>query len=243
MTSLARHSSFAPDPGVVHLYRVRLDAPPVSPNHLADLLSPSEAERNARFRFERDRRRHRTSTGLLRLLLGQMTGADPAALEFLRGPHGKPALAGGPSFSVSHSGEWWFCGTALEGRVGVDVEVHRPLRDLSALARDTFHLDEADAVLSRSAEAARQDAFFRVWSRKEAFIKAVGLGLAYPLDGFVVSADDRPPRALLEVSDPDDHADHWHMESVAWEAGLAAAVAWDRPGGRLRWRPFPGRPS
>jgi 4'-phosphopantetheinyl transferase len=225
--------------GVLYLYRARLDTPPVAPTDLIGLLSEAETERNARFHFDRDRRRHRTSTGLLRILLGRLRTADPADLVFQVGPHGKPELPEGPSFNVSHSGEWWFCGVALDGRVGVDVEVHRPLADLVDLARATFHADEAGDVLARPSDSSRRDAFFRVWSRKEAFIKAVGMGLAYPLDGFVVSAEDQPDRVLIEVADPDHRAGGWHMESVTWEPGLAAAVAWDRPGARVEWRPFP----
>ena len=225
--------------GVLHLYRARLDASPVAPVDLVGLLSPAETARNARFHFERDRRRHQASAGLLRLLLGTLIESDPAGLVFEVGPHGKPALVGGPAFNVSHSGEWWFCGVALDGRVGVDVEVHRPLGDLADLARTTFHASETDSVLARATEEARQAAFFRVWSRKEAFIKAVGMGLAYPLDGFIVSADAKPARVLIEVSDPEEGAGRWQMESVTWEPGLAAAAAWDRPGARVVWRPFP----
>lgn len=236
----------SPDPaphtlevGVLHLYRARLDARPVQESDSASLLSPAEIERNARFHFERDRRRHRRSTTLLRRLLATIVDTAPERLVFVRGAHGKPALATGPSFNISHSGEWWLCGVALDGRVGVDVEVHRTLSDLPTLARETFHPAEAEAVLGHSLASARHEAFFRVWSRKEAFIKAVGQGLAYPLDGFVVSAEERPARLLLDLSDPTDGAQRWQMESVSWEPGLAAAVAWDRPGGRHIWCRFP----
>jgi 4'-phosphopantetheinyl transferase len=227
------------DHGVLYLYRARLDAPPIPSTDLRGLLSPSETDRNARYRFDRDRRRHERSTGLLRVLLGTVLDRDPAGLDFQAGPHGKPSLREGPSFNVSHSGEWWFCGMARDGRVGVDVEIHRRLADLVDLTRKTFHPDEAGAVLARPDDSGRHNAFFRVWSRKEAFIKALGMGLAYPLDGFVVSADDRPTQVLMDVSDPDDGPRQWHMESVTWEPGLAAAVAWDRPGAHVVWRSFP----
>lgn len=239
MSSPHSRSRDALRPGVLHLYRVRLDAPPVAPNDLAGLLSPAESERGARFHFERDRLRHETSTGLLRLLLGTLLGRDPAGLVFETGAHGKPALATGPAFNVSHSGHWWLCGVALDGRVGVDVEVHRPLGDLAHLARTTFHADETARVLAGHTDEDRHAAFFRVWSRKESFIKAVGMGLAYPLTGFIVSAEPEPARALIEVCDPDDDAARWQMRSVTWEPGLAAAVAWDRPGAPVEWRPYP----
>ena len=126
-------------------------------------------------------------------------------------------------------------GWADGGRVGVDVEVERDLPDMEAVARRSFHPDEFGRVMAEEG-AERTAAFFRVWSRKEAFIKAVGLGLAYPLDGFVVSAEASPATTLLVVDDPAEPSDGWLLRSVAWEAGLGAAVAWDRPEGRIRWR-------
>ncbi len=224
----------------VRLVRASLDDPPVPADRLGDLLSPEERRRAERFRFDRDRRRYRVSRGLLRMLLGSLVERDPASLEILLGEHGKPALGSGPVFNLSHSGAWWLCGYAAEGRLGVDVECHRVLKDLDSLALDTFHADEAAAVLDYPEGLERQGAFFRVWSRKESFIKAHGLGLAYPLDGFIVSAARAPSRELLDIADPGDDTRRWTMRSVSWEAGLEAAVTWDRPGARHSWHPFPG---
>lgn len=228
-----------PPAGVLHLVRARLDTPPVARERLVAVLSEAERERVARFRFPALRRRHEVALGLLRTTLAGFVGADPAALRFELGEHGKPSLPGGPSFNLSHSGDWWLLGIADGGRVGVDVEVHRPLTDLAEVARTTFHPAEADEVLAREG-AARQAAFFRVWSRKEAFIKAVGLGLSYPLRGFRVSASDDPAQELLAVDDPAEDAGRWHLQSVPWAPDLAAAVAWDRPGARVVWSPPPG---
>jgi 4'-phosphopantetheinyl transferase len=216
------------------LVRARLDAPPLQGTAWKSWLSTDERERVAGFRFERHARRQEVATGLLRGVMGAVTGQDPAALVFDRGAHGKPYLADGPAFNVSHSGEWWLCGWADEGRVGVDVEIARGLSDLEGVARHSFHPTEVARVLDRSGDA-RIAAFFRVWSRKEAFIKAVGLGLAYPLDGFVVSAEAEPERGLLAVDDPAEPPEAWLLQPVQWSEGLGAAAAWDRPGGRIRW--------
>jgi 4'-phosphopantetheinyl transferase len=163
-----------------------------------------------------------------------VTGRDPGALEFRTGDHGKPYLPGGPAFNVSHSGEWWLLGWAEGGRVGVDVEVARQLDDLEAVARRSFHPEEFARVMARTGSE-RSAAFFRVWSRKEAFIKAVGLGLAYPLDGFVVSEERDPPAGLLEVDDPAERSDDWLLRPIEWSSEVGAAVAWDRPEGAVRW--------
>ncbi len=228
-------------PGVLHLVRARLDAPPWPREHLAAVLSDDERARIARFRFPHLQRRHEAATGLLRRVLARIVDRDPADLRFEVGEHGKPHLPGGPAFNQSHSGEWWMLGVASEGRVGVDVEVHRTLHDLDDLARNTFHPAEADDVLNEPSPEERTRAFFRVWSRKEAFIKAVGRGLSYPLAGFRVSARAEPPREILAIDDPADDVRGWCMRSVPWDSTLAAAVSWDRPEGRVVWTPALGR--
>lgn len=236
------HSSDSPaadplQPGVVHLVRARLDVPPWPQERLVAVLSDDERARIDRFRFPHLQRRHAAAAGLLRMVLARIVGRDPADLRFEVGAHGKPHLPGGPAFNQSHSGEWWLLGVALDGRVGVDVEVHRPLRDLADLARNTFHPAEADEVLSQPSLDEQTRAFFRVWSRKEAFIKAVGLGLSYPLAGFRVSARAEASREILAIDDPRDDVDGWCMRSVPWDSALAAAVSWDRPRGRVTWAP------
>lgn len=223
-------------PPTLHLVRARLDAPPLPEERLGGLLSVAERARAARFHFDRDRRRYRVATGLLRQVLGRLVDRPPESLAFDVGPHGKPSLAGGPSFNLSHSGEWWLLGWADEGRVGVDVEVHRSLPDLAALARRSFHPREADRVLALTG-AEREAAFFRVWSRKEAFIKALGLGLAYPLDGFEVGTAAVPDPGVAAVHASDEDPASWLLQAVEWEPGLGAAVAWDRPGGSVAWTP------
>jgi 4'-phosphopantetheinyl transferase len=221
-------------PGTLTLVRARLDAPPEAWAEGEGWLSSDERARIERFRFERHARRQRVATVLLRGALGSLTGRDPASLEFRVGEHGKPSVPGGPPFNVSHSGDWWLFGWADEGRVGVDVEVRRELSDLEAVAARSFHPDEFDRVMARSG-AERTAAFFRVWSRKEAFIKAVGMGLAYPLEGFVVSDEPDPAAGLLAVRDPAESVGDWMLRPVEWSTELGAAVAWDRPGGAVRW--------
>lgn len=222
----------------LHLVRARLDAPPHPRAELRAVLSDAERARAARFRFERHRRRFEVATGLLRTAIGALMGRPPDRVVFEVGAHGKPYVVGGPAFNQSHSGEWWLLGWSDQGRVGVDVEVHRALNDLPAMARHTFHPSEAEAVLSVRGESRRR-AFFRVWTRKEAFIKALGLGLAYPLDRFVVDHEVEPGSVLLVVDDPGESTAGWSLRSVGWTEGLSAAVAWDRPEGRLRWRALP----
>ncbi len=154
---------------------------------LRNLLNDEERARAARFHFERDQRRYVAARGLLRELLGERLGLDPAALRLRVGPHGKPALAGGPGalrFNVSHSGDRALFALADGGReVGVDLESAARLgdaRDLPALAART--LTPADLARWRDLpEAGRPGAFLRAWTRLEAYGKATGEGLGQVL--------------------------------------------------------------
>jgi 4'-phosphopantetheinyl transferase len=174
----------------VHLWCASLDLPDLAQQSLAALLSAEERDRARTFRFERDRQRWIARRGLLRRLLGRYLGVDPAELRFVYGPRGKPALAAPAAlaFNLSHSG-----GLALYGisaassiRLGVDVELIRSDLAHLPLAKRYFSPAEQSAlqVLPRSQQLA---AFFRCWTRKEAFVKALGEGLSVPLDSFDVS--------------------------------------------------------
>ena len=219
-------------PGRLYVLWARADAPPVPEADLAALLSQAEQARAARFHFERDRRRYRIGTGWLRWVLGGVTGSDPAALRFERGPQDKPYLASGPSFNLSHSGELLLLGVAAEGRVGVDVEVERPIPELDALAGAHFSPAEV-AELAGLPPDERARAFLRGWTRKEAFIKALGGGLSLPLDSFTVALAPGHTPALLSLTDPDEDVASWTVHSIDCDPSAEAAVAWDRPHGEV----------
>jgi 4'-phosphopantetheinyl transferase len=232
-----------PDPvwiqsGCIYLFKTRLDPPPLPAADLGALLSPAERERASHFHFERDRRRAVVTWGLVRLVLADMTRQDPAALDFTRSEFGKPSLPGGPSFNLAHSGEWLLLAVAAEGRLGVDVEVVRPVRDMEQLAERNFTSDEAEA-LARVAAGERARAFFRMWTLKEAFLKALGGGLSIPLDSFAVDPQRGLRHALLRVDDPRESTDGWFLATIPCVPETEAAVAWDRPELRMEWLASP----
>ncbi len=178
------------------LWTVDLDAP--SARAATDLLCDDERARMGRFVFERDRLRFAAGRAALRWLLGSTLDRDPKALRFDVGAHGKPSLADDPQlpFNLSHSG-----GTALvaidAGRrhraIGVDVELHRTVADALSLAHGLFDPQE-QAGLAALSGAARDLAFLRAWTRKEACIKASGAGFSagsIPATGI----DDAPRHA------------------------------------------------
>ena len=173
------------------MQRVALHVEPLDVGDAAnarDLLVIDEEERRkaARFRFDRDARRFVARRARLRMLLAPYTGEAPERLCFALGPHGKPVLGqGAPHFSLSHSQGVLMLAIA-DVAVGCDIEAIDPDLDWQPLAERLFAPAEREALRLLPAAAARRG-FFDCWSRKEAYVKALGQGLSHPLDIFTVS--------------------------------------------------------
>ena len=136
------------------------------------LLSEDELDRAGHFHFEKDRVAFILARGFLRTLLGRYLGGE---VRFVYGAHGKPALyRAGPGFNLSHTDGLVALGLTLDGEIGVDVERIRPMENRDAIAERYFSRSEYGQVLS-------DELFFQCWTRKEAYIKAVGGGLSIPL--------------------------------------------------------------
>ena len=158
-----------------------------------DFLSAEEQARAARFHFPEDARRWAVGRHLLRRTLGEVLSADPRALRFETGPLGKPRLAGSPlRFSVSHSDRRLLLALAWEREVGIDIERLRTDFVPEDLAAGVCSPDERDA-LGRVSPAARPAAFLALWTAKEAYGKALGVGLGFPLAALTLTlgADGR----------------------------------------------------
>jgi 4'-phosphopantetheinyl transferase len=214
-------------PGALHLWSIPLD-PPEPPMHEWDaLLSDDERNRANRFVQDRDRRRYRVAHAVLRLLLARYTGKDASALSFVLGPQGKPNLAGEDaiSFNLSHSGELAILAISPPARLGVDIEQIRVMDDAIAIARSFFAPGE-QAVLAGTPLADRDRTFMTCWTRKEAFIKALGGGLSIDLASFEVSLDREQP-AFLRIDDPKLSAQSWSMLHFEPADGYMGAVVTD----------------
>lgn len=165
---------------------------------------------------------------MLRRLLGAQLQCAPAALQFTVGRHGKPHLGGaeqasGLQFNLSHSGDQALLGCARDRELGVDIELWRSLGDEAALVRRYFSTAEQHAYAALPA-AAQTAAFFQCWTRKEAYIKAVGRGLGLPLDSFDVSLGDGVPVQLLRASAEEEDARRWSLAAVDVGPEVSAAV-------------------
>lgn len=165
----------------VHLWRSRLDPPNPKLALLESFLSRDEVARASGYRFEEDRRRFVAGRGLLRQLLGRYLDIHPETLRFSQNPHGKPfpdpKRAGFPlAFNLSHSEHLAVYAISRSRRVGVDLEKIRSIPEAEAIAETYFHPDETAFLQTRSKDN-REKRFFEIWTRKEAFLKALGKGL------------------------------------------------------------------
>jgi 4'-phosphopantetheinyl transferase len=137
------------------------------------------------------------------------------------------AAGGGVAFNLSHSGDLALLGIACGREIGVDIERHRPEVNCEQLAEHFFAPVEV-AALRALAPGERRAAFFACWSRKEAYIKAVGRGLSTPLDGFAVSLAPTAPAALLWARDAPHEIARWMLTSPLVGEGYSAAVCAER---------------
>ena len=227
MEDLSLHASFTPASpgdaslagGEVHVWAVPLNGDPA---RYGALLSAAENERLRRFRFADHRRRYQIGHGALRCILGGYLGCDPADVTFRQGPRGKPYLATeGPHFNLSHSGKLALIAVA-DTELGVDLEKVRHLESLTPIAQRHFSDREFGALDQLEGEA-RELAFYRCWTRKEAYIKALGEGLFLSLDSFEVSLSEEP--RFVACHDGREDPSKWSMLDVSPGPEYVAAVA------------------
>jgi 4'-phosphopantetheinyl transferase len=222
--------------GEIHLWRVALDRAPAELETLSSRLSPEEQVRAARFYRASDRDHFRAARGAMREILGAYLGVAPGRIEFSYNEYGKPALAGnGLRFNLSHSGGLALLAVAAHCEVGVDIELIR--EDFASLEiAERFFSTRETAALKALPPEERTTAFFRCWTRKEAYIKAIGEGLSRSLQSFSVSIQPSEPVALLESEDDPLAASRWtlielfpgkeYMGAVAVEGTAPTVCCW-----------------
>lgn len=214
--------------GAVEVVTKRLDVEPGAIGLLERTLSDLERKRANRLVLARDRGRFVVARAWLRSLLSERLGVRPDAVELVYGQHGKPALSSrfahaALCFNVSHAEDVALYAFSHRRNVGVDVEAVRELHDADAVARRFFsrrEVEEYAALGSRD----RPLGFFNCWTRKEAFVKAIGDGLQYPLDRFDVSLAPGRPAEILRVSETTGSRCGWRLNAVSPVPGFVAAV-------------------
>lgn len=216
--------------GVIHLWRIPLDD---AANRLSEwnaLLSPDEAARAAAFYFERDRLRYATGRGILRTLLGRYIDQRPRDLVFSYNPQGKPALRDHSQlqFNLAHSNVVAVLAIGLGQPLGVDIEHLRTIDDIDSLARNTFSPRE-NAEFVRVPAYEKVQAFFNCWTRKEAYIKAIGEGLSHPLDSFDVSLLPGETARVVQVAGQPEAARQWTLYDIPLSTEYIGALATRQP--------------
>jgi len=229
--------------GEVHLWRLPLDPPQWLLASLHDHLAPNERSAAERYVFQRDRNHFIAARGYLRAILASYAGCDPKDVRFDYGPHGKPRLtrssaAAGLTFNLSHTRGLALCAVARGRELGVDIEQIRPAVDILGIARSTFSSGEQTS-LAKLPTAQRLTAFYDCWTRKEAYIKARGDGLSYPLDAFDVSLAPNEPAALLRSAEGSTEQRRWAFFAIDAGLGYAAALVVERPVTHLYLQAWP----
>ena len=219
-------ASVSPKTGEVHVWRVDLEQPEDLVQKFRSTLEEDERSRADRFHFEKDRRAFTVSRGFLRHVLGSYLKTTPDAVRFSYGPYGKPALDGEHKnsslrFNMSHSHGVGLVAVSDGREVGVDVEHVRADFANEEIARRFFSPREV-AAFNALPNTEQVAAFFRCWTRKEAYIKAIGRGLSQPLDGFDVTLAPEETPALLRVDE--DDASRWTLSDIDVGNDYAAAL-------------------
>jgi 4'-phosphopantetheinyl transferase len=218
----------------IHVWHAALDREEKVLQRLEATLSLEEKARADRFHFANDRNRFIVARGLLRELLGKYLAQAPAGLEFSYGLHGKPALSGGNAssglfFNLSHSAGLAVYAIARERNLGIDVEHVRSESAGEDIAKRYFSAREVSDLRTLPPEA-RVEGFFHCWTRKEAYLKATGMGLQIPLDSFSVSLLPGQPAQFLGGVEP-----RWHMAAFHPAEGYVAAVVYDGAPGSIKY--------
>jgi 4'-phosphopantetheinyl transferase len=212
--------------GEIHVWTATLAVPAEMIARHRKLLADEEKARAERFLVPRVRERFTVARAILRRLLSGYVGSAPETLCFGYADHGKPYLAhhSGLRFNLSHAGDAALIAIALQREIGIDIEAATREVDVLGVARKVFSPDEY-ARLTALAPQERPAAFFRLWTRKEAYIKARGEGFGYPTRSFSVSHLPGDQDALLADARKGIAPDDWRIIEIAAPDGFRAALA------------------
>ena len=225
---LPQDNAFAVPAGEVQVWCVFLERLAGENANFSQLLSPDEHEKAGRYYFQGHRDNYIIRRGVLRTLLGRYGDVDPQQVRFVYGRWGKPALDPEHhpgidlNFNVAHSRDIALLAFARQAELGVDIEYLRPLPDAEQIAARYFSEHE-QLTLAGIAQDQKMAAFYNCWTRKEAYIKALGSGLSTSLDSFAVSIVPGEPARLLQVDDKPDETGRWAMDS--WQPGPGTIAA------------------
>jgi 4'-phosphopantetheinyl transferase len=215
-----------PAAGTIEVWMIDLDRPLNPGPNLDEILSIEERNRADRYLFPRDAFRFRRCRATLRLGLAGYLKTTPQKILLATNRHGKPFIAEGSTlhFNVSHSGGLGAIAFTTIGEVGIDVEANQRDVDALEIAKANFTRNEARMVAAADSRQEQARIFLRLWTRKEAVLKAAGCGLQGGLEGFDVS--HWPLNQIrLSCSTGDSTESNWRIQDLELMDGFAGAVA------------------
>ena len=219
-----------PDQDFVDVWRSEIDLPENEVSHYQAMLSSEELQRAERFKFASKRREYIVTRGLLRSALGLLMKVGGEEIGFSYTAENKPVLENVPQqeqlvFNASHSHGQAVVAVSLNRQLGVDIEKIRNDVEYEKLATRYFSENEQQAL--KDYQGDRREAFFATWTRKEAFVKAVGKGIAYGLSEFDVNVDPKLEPVMLATRWQVDDAHNWFMAKLPTARDYQACVAAD----------------
>jgi len=194
---------------------------------LWNFLCDEEKKQAHRFPSEILRDRYIISHGILRVLLGYYLNLSPLALEFLFNGYGKPFLKDHPNiqFNMSHSHGISCYAFSLFHPIGIDIEWYNESLDVDSLVNLVLAPEEQEFFSKLNDEQKKMSTFYEIWTRKEALIKAVGIGLSYPIQ--TIDVIHRPPNGGVYLTDGEGNKKEWYLYSVKCKSDYYCALATD----------------
>jgi 4'-phosphopantetheinyl transferase len=212
----------------IHIWRSSLDLAPEKVANLTAILSEDEQIRADRFRFLKHKTRFVVARAMLRIILGKYLGIAPGEVLFQYSSRGKPTLVNNADnqiqFNLSHSEELVIYGFTQQKLIGVDLEYLRPIPDLEKLAQRFFSAREYDFIKSLR-QGEKKQAFFQIWTAKEAYLKATGEGLANSLDKVEIDITQVPKVGLLSINGSSQITEQWKLYSFTPQDNYLASLA------------------
>ena len=222
----------------IHVWRIWLAEPDGRIRSFRDLLTDAEQQQADRFLFDEHRQRFTAGRAQLRRILGNYIDVAPEQVDFKYTNLGKPYFAEGVSdphleFNFTNSKDWALLAITYRTELGIDIERIREMTNMEGLARRFFAQPEIDVIVRELCEVRRQEHFFRCWTRKEAFLKAIGTGLTFPLGNVCVSIVDSEPVQIQWIKDRAEEASRWDLVHVMPIEGYVGALARQSSGEQL----------
>ncbi len=200
------------------------------------ILTPDETQAAKRIVVEEKRGRKASARAHLRRILARYLSTHPEEVKFIYGEHGKPMLAerDEPRFNLSDSESKGLVAVCWGSRIGVDIEFAREGRSFTDIA-DRFFAQAESAALRSLPSSDRPAAFYRAWTRKEAYLKAWGTGLSFGSNRFTLDYLGDGPGRLLTTEMPEDEASRWHFRGVELGPAYTGAICFEGPDRPIRW--------